>query len=144
MRSSAGRRRREGVDGDGRTSRLMSRLTRPDDITTDFVPVVDGAVAEVVLDGEVVLYHEGANTVHVLNRTASIVWQALDGTRSVGQVSAELAPRVAVSAEDVGADVLLAVQEFGRQGLLAGVEVSEEALEANRVEGRDESEAPGV
>ena len=92
----------------------------PAELGLDSVPhPVHGAVAA-ILDGEaVVLEPDGA--AHVLNSSASLVWEALDGERSVRQICRTLAP-AGVSPAGIEEDVLSFVRLLGAQGLLEGVE----------------------
>lgn len=96
------------------------------------------AVVSVELDGETVLYHEEFGTLHALNRTASVVWEQLDGSATVGEVARLLAAAADADAGTVESDVLDVVQQMGRLGLLHGV-----ALHAGGA-GTDGLEAGGV
>lgn len=118
-------------------------LIKPEDITGSFVPVVDSTVVAFVLDGESVLYRESANTVHVLNATATVIWQCLDGHAHLDELCADLAAVFSVPVERLSTDVLEAVRQFGKQGLLAEVEPEPEVVKNNRLESLDVGEAPG-
>ena len=117
-------------------------MTAPEEITGSFVPVVDPAVVTVELDGESVLYHESARTVHVLNRTATVVWQCLDGRTNLDDLSADLAAAFSAPVEQVAIDVIAAVRELGLQGLLHEVEPDPERVAENSVVPPDLDEAP--
>lgn len=118
-------------------------MISPEKITGSFVPVVDPAVVAVELDGESVLYHETAKTVHVLNMTATLIWRCLDGRTTLDTLSGELASVFAAPAEQVGGDVVTAVREFGRQGLLFEVESDPETVAVNIVVPPELGEGPG-
>ena len=113
-----------------------------DDIDGRFVPTHARAVAEVELDGEGVLYHEELQTVCVLNPTATVVWNCLDGSSDLETLCRALAEAFSVELETIRADVLAIVREFGRLGLLEEVEpdpeeVAAHALAAPHALGRD-------
>ena len=109
----------------------MKLPVTPESIDGTFVPIPHSSVAGVELDGEVVLYHEGANTVHVLNPTATIVWLCLDGSADLNEICEDLAAVFELDEERVRADVIAAVREFGRQGLLDAVEPDAEVVAAH-------------
>ncbi len=118
-------------------------MIAPEEISGSFVPVVDPAVVAVELDGESVLYHESSRTVHVLNRTATVVWRCLDGRIALDELSADLAAVFSAPVEQVTSDVVAAVRELGRQGLLHDVEPDPERVAENTVVPPDLGEAPG-
>lgn len=117
-------------------------MVRPEGIAGSFVPAVDPSVVAAELDGELVLYHEGANTVHVLNTTATAIWHCLDGRVDVDGVCNELAATFSLPVDHLSGDVLDAVKEFGRQGLLCGVEPDPEVVAASSVVDMGENEPP--
>ena len=61
---------------------------------------------------------------HVLNPTAAIVWQCLDGTGSVGEIVGDIADVFERDHDEVRDAVLEVVRRFGRQGLLEGVGIA--------------------
>jgi hypothetical protein len=103
----------------------------PSDIEATFVPIRATEVAGVELDGEAVLYHEVANTVHVLSPTATVVWKLLDGSSDIAAIVADLAAAFAVSHDRMLDDVLSGIREFGRQGLLEGVDPDPDTVAAS-------------
>jgi hypothetical protein len=109
-------------------------MIEPIDIGAESVLVPSASVVAVELDGEAVLYDEEANTVHVLSPTATIVWNLLDSRSDVGSLSNDLAWAYGVEPERMQADVLAAVREFGRKGLLQGVEADPAVIEASVLE----------
>ena len=117
-------------------------MISPESIDGAFTPVTDPAVASVELDGEAVLYHERLNTVHVLNPTATVIWKCLDGFTNLDGLSTDLAAAFSVDVGMVHTDVLEAVRDFGRQGLLEAVEPDPEALAANVLAEVHPSELP--
>ena len=97
-------------------------MTKPASIDGDFTPQRDDAVSGVELDGEVVLYNERANTVHILNRTATLVWNCLDGEGDLDSLARELAAVFGLDVKQMRDDVIRIVRMFGRQGLLVDVQ----------------------
>lgn len=109
-------------------------MIHPDQIDGSFAPTVDPAVASIELDGEAVLYHEASSTVHVLNSTATIIWGCIDGRTDLDTMCGELADVFYVDVEVVRTDVITAVRELGRQGLLVDVQPDPEVVAANRLD----------
>ena len=112
-------------------------MTEAGDIDGRFIPTHARAVAGVELDGERVLYHEELQTVCVLNPTATVVWNCLDGSSDLDRLCLDLAEVFLVEAEVIREDVLGIVQEFGRQGLLKGVEPDAEEVAAHTLAAPD-------
>jgi hypothetical protein len=111
-----------------------------DAISEDFVPDADPDVAWIEVDGEAVLYHEGPRTVHVLNPTATMIWRCLDGSGDLRTIASDLAEIFEADPEAVSADVVRAVREMGRQGLLVGVRPDPGTVAAVRIDAVAESE----
>ncbi len=71
------------------------------------------------LGGEVMIYHEDHDTVHVLNETAALIWSLLDGRHTIDDLQCEVRKKFFVEDErDISGDVERAVKELRRQGLL--------------------------
>lgn len=79
-----------------------------------------GVLGEEV-DGEMVLYDGTTGALHVLNRSASLVWQCLDGTVTLAALASEMAAVADADPGRVRGDVVAVTAEFGRLGLLDGV-----------------------
>lgn len=92
-----------------------------DDIDEAFVPRPKDEVVGLEMDGEAVLVVEGRWSTHWLNQISTVVWNALDGVSSVGELSAELARAFRADPEEVLIDVRDVTRQFGRAGLLQGV-----------------------
>lgn len=112
-------------------------MMEADDIDGRFTPTHARAVAGVELDGEGVLYHEEFQTVCVLNPTATVVWNCLDGSSDLDTLCRALAQAFSVELETIRTDVLAIVQEFGRQGLLEEVEPDPEEVAAHTLTAPD-------
>jgi PqqD family protein of HPr-rel-A system len=78
----------------------------------------------VLLDNEVVIYEEASGSVHSLNPTATLVWQCLDGKSPLRDIAADFAEVFEIDPSSAERQIVGLVREFGRQGLLAGVEPS--------------------
>jgi hypothetical protein len=101
----------------------MSDDTVVDPIEIDgrFRPVKTSHVVGVELDGEAVLYQEAARTLHLLNQTATVIWNCLDGVSDLDSLADDLAAAFSADVQRVRDDVLEVVRQFGRQGLLKQV-----------------------
>lgn len=82
-------------------------------------------VAWVELDGEVVVYDAAERTSYLLNATAGLIWRLLDGDDTLEGLADDLAEAFGADAAMVRADVVAAVADLGRQGLLDGVAPAE-------------------
>jgi peroxiredoxin len=98
----------------------------PDAIDATFVPVARADVTIGERDGETVLVDRASGAVHLLNPTAAIVWQCLDGSGTIDEIAADIADVFEQDASDVGGTVVEVVRRFGSQGLLVGVGVPAE------------------
>jgi Coenzyme PQQ synthesis protein D (PqqD) len=66
---------------------------------------------------EVLVYDQQRHQAHCLNQTAALVWRALDGESTAGEVAARLSQQEGV---EIGTAVVeMAVAELSRSGLLA-------------------------
>ena len=98
-----------------------------DAITESFVPSRSEGTFVVELDGEAVVLDEVANRLHLLNHTATLVWNCLDGDVDVRGLAGEIAEVLGLPLEQVLADTLAVVRQLGDEGLLEGVEPAERA-----------------
>ncbi|CAB4862425.1 unannotated protein [freshwater metagenome] len=85
-------------------------------------PTAIGRVSTAIIDGEAVLYHEAARTVHRLNAVASSVWLLSDGETSVNDMATELSELFAVDADVLGSAIDESLKLLADAGLLAGHE----------------------
>ena len=100
---------------------VAADLTAPDAIDERFVPVARTDVTIGERDGETVLVDRSSGAVHLLNPTAAIVWQCLDGSGTIDEIAIDIADVFGQDASEVGETVVDVVRRFGRQGLLVGV-----------------------
>lgn len=115
-------------------------MIKPEAIVGSYVLIPDPAVDWVELDGEAVLYNERLNTVHVLNTTATTLWKCLDGSTDLRTLAFDLAEVFSADRELVESDVLAAAREFGKQGLLQGVEADPNSVADRAVTSESSSE----
>ena len=87
-----------------------------DDLTLESVPCPVASVLEEELDGELLLWHDGA--MHRLDPVGAVVWRSLDGTGSLADVAADLASGFTVARADVERDLLALCARLARAGLL--------------------------
>ena len=74
----------------------------------------------VELDGEAVVLDEQANRLHLLNRTATLVWNCLDGEVDVAGLAREISEVLELPFEQVLAETLSVVTDLAVEGLLDG------------------------
>lgn len=84
-------------------------------LTLDSVPLRVPGVLEEELDGELVLWHDGA--MHRLDPVGAVVWRSLDGRGSLTEVAGELASAFGASRSDVEEQVLTLCRGLARAGL---------------------------
>lgn len=82
------------------------------------IPRRHPAVADVELDGEVVLYDQRSGRVHVLNRTAATLWACLGTGGTVDDLVDDLVEVYEVPAESLLDDVTTTLARFASEGLV--------------------------
>lgn len=97
----------------------MTGSAQRDGIRAEAVPRIPEEIVWVEVDGETVVYDERRKQVHLLNPTASLVWSAIDGRASLGQIAEELSGAFGAEPAVVRSDVLELVRELTEMGLLA-------------------------
>jgi peroxiredoxin len=98
----------------------MGQTLTPDDIDGAFVPVPGSGVLALAVGTELVITDAGGH-VHMLNPTAALVWQSLDGEHSLDTLAEELSSATGTDLSRVSQDVIGLTRELGRMGLLDGV-----------------------
>jgi len=94
--------------------------TQPDDIDLTFVArLVPGLVVEDVGGERVVI--AGPTQVLVLNPSAALVFQFLDGEGTLGELAADIADALDTDPEQVGADVVEFAQQLAWAGMLEDI-----------------------
>jgi len=99
-------------------------------------------VAEQVLGGKAVVLHYEKNRVLALNSTGTRVWECLDGTRTVAEITGELARESGVPVEQVAADVREFLAELAERDLVVICTNGTPAAGGPRESGR--AERPGI
>jgi predicted ATPase len=89
-------------------------------ITETSVPSRSADAFVVELEGEAVVLDEQANRLHLLNRTATLVWNCLDGEVDVAGLAREISEVLGLPFEQVLAETLSVVTDLAAEGLLDG------------------------
>jgi hypothetical protein len=79
-------------------------------------------VHTVVLDGEAVLLDERENHLHVLNHTATLLWQLYDGSTTLEALASEISDELGLDHEAIVADLVAMTRHLAQEGLLYGWE----------------------
>jgi len=85
-------------------------------------PTPRDTVATEVLDGDVVLHDAATGQVHLLNPTASIVWQLLDGATTIEEIADAVAEATGTDFGQVSSDTIDLVRMLGDLGVLAHID----------------------
>ena len=86
-------------------------------MTIQGYPVRTGHVVWRDIAGEVVIAERDNSTLHVLNRTASLIWSLADGSRQIADIALEVCRKFEVDLEEAALDV----EEFCRQLIEEGL-----------------------
>ena len=104
-------------------------------VDRNFAPRGADFVHTVVLDGEGVLLDEQANKLHLLNHTATLLWQLYDGVTTLDELANDISEELGFDHETVVADLVAITRHLGTEGLLTGVEhASDEGDEGDGVD----------
>jgi len=87
-------------------------------VDTEFVPVRSRDVYTVEIDGEAVLLDERENRLHLLNHSATLVWQCFDGEVTVAGLARELSEELDAPYEPLLEETLAVVRDLAGEGLL--------------------------
>ncbi len=94
-------------------------------ITESFVPVPSRHAYVVQLDGEAVVLDEKDNRLHLLNSTATMIWNCLDGEIGVRGLAQEIGEVLELPFDEVLQDTLSVVRDLADEGLLDGIDRNE-------------------
>jgi hypothetical protein len=83
-------------------------------------------VAYAVLEGEGVIYHLRQDEILVFNPTATLIWEAFDGSRTLEEMAVDFARLFDVPREAIMADVLATARDLFTRELVLDVTVTEE------------------
>jgi len=103
----------------------VSEHTASPSITETSVASRSANAFVVELDGEAVVLDEQANRLHLLNRTATLVWNCLDGEVDVAGLAREISEALELPFEQVLAETLSVVTDLAAEGLLEGFSAPE-------------------
>ena len=81
-------------------------------------PVFHPQVAARIIDGEAVIVLPESGQVNVLNEVGSRIWELIDGTRSVGEITEIIVAEYDVTAEQAERDVEEFIQELVENKML--------------------------
>jgi hypothetical protein len=70
--------------------------------------------------------------VFTLNRSGAVVWKAVDGRRSTGEIAGELAAAFGLTAEAARRDTIACLRTLAAQGLVCGVPAAGPADQVRR------------
>ena len=101
---------------------MSNEFQSADTIDQSFVPCVRRNVDSLEIEGELLLFDESQGSWHLLNPAATIVWTVADAKGSIADLASDIAEFSGGDREAVLADVLAIVRDFGRRGLLEGVQ----------------------
>lgn len=85
----------------------------------DFVAAPASAVHTVEIDGEAVLLDETRERLHLLNASATLVWQCFDGQATLGEIVSDLSDVLDEPREQVLVDTIAVTQRLVGEGLVA-------------------------
>ena len=90
-------------------------------IGAGFSPARSADAYAVVLDGEAVVLDERLDRLHLLNHTATLLWQLFDGAVTLAELAAELGDELQLDTDVVLEDLVTIARHLGDEGLLDGV-----------------------
>ena len=88
-------------------------------LSPDAVLVRSDRLSWRILEGDALILHPEAGTLHRLNGTGTRTWELLDGSRSLETIAAALTDEYEVTADDA----LEQVTELGGELLVAGLAI---------------------
>jgi hypothetical protein len=91
------------------------------DLGPDFVPQHAPGTHTVEIDGEAIVLDEDQNRLHLLNASATIVWNCCDGSGTLTEIAHDLAEAVGAPREQLVAELVTLARTLGAEGLLDGV-----------------------
>lgn len=83
----------------------------------DRLRVAEG-VAWCEVDGELVIYDVRSRTAHVVNETAGLLWQCMDGEGTVSEIFADVADAFGLPLQTVELDFVPVISEWKAAGLV--------------------------
>jgi hypothetical protein len=86
-------------------------------MNTNLIPRREAGCVEEILEGEIVLYSACSSKAFYLNEPAALVWQLIDGERSVGQMEMLLTDAYP-EAPTLKADLVDAIETMRQHGVI--------------------------
>jgi hypothetical protein len=86
-------------------------------MNTNLIPKRDGGCVEEILEGEIVLYSSCSAKALYLNESAALVWQLIDGARSIAQIESLLKDAYPEAAT-LRDDLLESIEVLRKHGLI--------------------------
>jgi hypothetical protein len=77
-----------------------------------------GSVNDYGLEDEVLLYSSRSERVFSLNSSAKAIWELCDGSHTIIEIGQELGQRLGCSGDELLDDIINAISEFRKHGLL--------------------------
>ena len=90
-------------------------------VDPSFVPIRDGAVAHVEIDGEFVIWQFEFGAISRLDGPAAVVWVWIDDRSTIGEIAAGIAEAVSAPYDVLVDQVLDLVRVLGRSGIITGI-----------------------
>ena len=78
------------------------------------------------IDDEVVVIQGDGHTMHVLNKTAALIWEMCDSKLEIDEIAMQLCERFDVSIEDANADVSEVIDKFIQAGIMNEIKEEQE------------------
>ena len=77
-----------------------------------------GTLATEEIEDDLLLYDSGKDHVHLLNVSASVIFELCDGTRTAEEIAQEIVKLVTPGDHDIGKDVGRTLGELREKGLI--------------------------
>jgi hypothetical protein len=90
----------------------------PESIDGSFAPQRNVAVQLVPVGSEAILV-DGASGLHILNATASLLWECFDGSVTLSELADEIATEMEVPRDQVLEGTILIAQDFVARGIVS-------------------------
>jgi hypothetical protein len=71
---------------------------------------------------DVVVIKDDGQSIHVLNKTAALIWEICDGMCGINEITTRLCERFDVSFEDAYADVKEIIEKLTQAGIMHQIE----------------------
>jgi hypothetical protein len=99
---------------------------RPEEIDLGYAPRRRSDVVAVEVDGELIVFDPRSKGTHKLNRLGALLWEVMDGTSTLAELSEDLAAVFAQPPSAIQGEVVAFVRALGEVGLLDEVRPTDE------------------